>query len=677
MAQGRRELPLGKKLVFATVVVVGFFVLLELALATAGVEPTDVEEDPYVGFDAYAPLFERDDASGELRTARNKLEWFNDQRFAAEKPPGTFRIFAVGGSTTYGRPYDHQVSFSRWLELLLDQMDLARDYQVINAGGISYASYRLVVLMRELVDYEPDLFIIYTGHNEFLEERTYRELIDDGPVTRTLRRGASKLRTAALLHDLLIPEPERDELSAEVQAKLDVWSGLAAFERDDELRASVTEHFRFNVRQMIEIARASGVSIVFVEPASNIKDFSPFKSEHASGVDVERFDQVYGEAKRYPAGEECGRAVPLLEKALALSPEFATVHYRLGRCLLTEGKTARAGEHLIRAKELDVAPLRALETIQETIREVTREEGVALVPARTLLESDSQKRYGHPLLGSEYFLDHVHPRVEVHQRIAEWIVEELDTVSVVLTKEQREALYARFLDTLDASYFARRDLNLGKVLGWAEKNAEAAEAFERALVSMPNEPELLRNLGIVYQKQHRYEAAIEKYLALAELRPNDPEVHFNLGKCYQGMRAWDDAAKSFEKALELEPGDGKSHYNLALTLRALGRYQDELVALENAWRADPDISGIAALLGTVYAREERFGEAIAAFEASLESEPGVGSVHYHLGSLYAASGERQRALEHFRRAMALGVDVPPIVFEELGAKASETTEGFR
>ena len=363
-----------------------------------------------------------------------------------------------------------------------------------------------------------------------------------------------------------------------------------------------------------------------------------------------------------------------------------------------------------------------------------------------------------------------------------------------LTEEQRDGLYERFLETLDASYYARRDMNLGKVLGWAEKNVEAAQAFERALESMATEPELLRNLGIVYQKQHKYELAIEKYLALLRLRPHDAEVHFNLGKCYQGLDAWTKAVQSFEKALELTPGEGlgagpgdgpnegpgygpnegKTHYNLALSLRALGRYQEERHELEAAWKADPGIPGIAALLGSVYAREGRLddairlyqenleqhpdapevyralarayetggdterareafhnavelapedpwvhfdlgdfyarqekleeaigayrsavdadprfirgyrkmgeaygksgrlSEAIEAFVTALEIEPdgpNVGATHYHLGSLYSARAEPGRALEHFRRAKELGIDVPAVIFEELGAVA--------
>lgn len=667
-------LPCWKKISFACFAVLSFFVLVELLLSVFGVRASLHEEDPYVGFESYAPLFELDGTTGEMRTAPNKRTFFNEQRLQPEKPPGTFRIFTLGGSTTYGRPYDHQVSFSNWMRLLLNAMDPGRNYEVVNAGGISYASYRVVVLMRELVQYDPDLFVVYTGHNEFLEERTYRDIIADGPLMRSLKRGASRLRTVAWIERVLRAERERDELSAEVQAKLDVWSGLDAFTRDDDLRESVVAHFRFNIRQMIEIARDHGIAIVFVEPASNIKDFSPFKSEHAREEQSEPFASIYEEASRFQAGEACDDTMPLLHEASKLSPEFADVHFRVGRCYLARGNWALAREHLVRAKELDVAPLRALEDMSEALRDVTRVEGVTLVALPGLLEDDSLALYGHGLLGKEYFLDHVHPRVEVHQRIAEWLVDELVRERIVsvetsLTTGQRAGLYHDFLETLDASYYARRDLNLGKVLGWAEKNAEAEEAFERAFESMPEEPELLRNLGIVYQKQHKYALAIEKYSALARLRPGDAEVHFQLGKCYQGLGAWTDAARSFETALEISPGDGKSHYNLALSLRALGRYQEERDELEAAFKVEPGIPGIAVLLGSVYAREGRLKEAIEMFETALEIEPGVGSTHYHLASSYAARAQPERALEHFRRAKVLGIEVPDLVFEELGAVA--------
>jgi len=64
------------------------------------------------------PLFvEETDPDGRkfLATPENKLVFFNQQRFPREKAPETYRIFCLGGSTTYGRPYNDTTSFAGWL----------------------------------------------------------------------------------------------------------------------------------------------------------------------------------------------------------------------------------------------------------------------------------------------------------------------------------------------------------------------------------------------------------------------------------------------------------------------------------------------------------------------------------------------------------------------------------
>jgi tetratricopeptide (TPR) repeat protein len=77
-----------------------------------------------------------------------------------------------------------------------------------------------------------------------------------------------------------------------------------------------------------------------------------------------QFRQNYQDASRFSEGNECARAMSLLDEALKLSPEFADVQYRIGRCHQAHGNWAGAGEYLMRAKELDVAPLRALEDMR-------------------------------------------------------------------------------------------------------------------------------------------------------------------------------------------------------------------------------------------------------------------------------------------------------------------------
>jgi hypothetical protein len=70
-------------------------------------------------------------------------------------------------------PQDDTTSFPGWLREILLSADSSKKWEVVNAGGVSYASYRVASLMDGLSDYEPDLFVVYSGHNEFLERRTY------------------------------------------------------------------------------------------------------------------------------------------------------------------------------------------------------------------------------------------------------------------------------------------------------------------------------------------------------------------------------------------------------------------------------------------------------------------------------------------------------------------------
>ena len=133
-------------------------------------------DDPYIGFSEVHPLFVPDATGENYEIPVSRQQLFRPQSFPAVKAQGTYRIFCLGGSTVQGRPYAVETSFTTWLRLSLETADPSRRWEVINCGGVSYASYRLAPIMRQLIDHQADLFIIYTGHNEFLEDRTYQQV---------------------------------------------------------------------------------------------------------------------------------------------------------------------------------------------------------------------------------------------------------------------------------------------------------------------------------------------------------------------------------------------------------------------------------------------------------------------------------------------------------------------
>ena len=204
-------------------------------------------EDPFLGFSAVYPLFVLDETGTRYEISPSRRTFFCPESFAAVKPPEEFRIFCLGGSTVQGRPFTTETSFTTWLELSLEAADTTRTWEVVNCGGVSYASYRLVPILEEVLGYEPDLVIIYTGHNEFLEDRSYGHIRDRPAVVTRILEAASRLRTFVVLRHGVIrltsaqtaPAEGKPVVPAEVDAVLDQGEGLEFFRRDPKWRRAL------------------------------------------------------------------------------------------------------------------------------------------------------------------------------------------------------------------------------------------------------------------------------------------------------------------------------------------------------------------------------------------------------------------------------------------------------
>lgn len=98
---------------------------------------------------------------------------FRGSRDVAEATPDSvLRILAVGGSTTF----DSNTSgdSSAWparLEQILDSVAAPQRFEVLNAGVSGYRVFDdLIRFEYELYRYQPDLIILYQGHNDLFSE---------------------------------------------------------------------------------------------------------------------------------------------------------------------------------------------------------------------------------------------------------------------------------------------------------------------------------------------------------------------------------------------------------------------------------------------------------------------------------------------------------------------------
>ena len=462
------------------------FVIAEFICCLLGVGESRLEDDPFVGFNNLQPLFEKSSDGDRFAIPKSRLKFFRPEEFAASKPAGTRRIFCLGGSTVQGRPFAKETSFTTWLELALEQADPDQKWEVINCGGISYASYRLVPILQECLGYQPDAFIVCTGHNEFLEDRSYGQLRETSSLVTGAYHGLSRLRSFRLLRQVLLSDSateddSRDVLGSDVDAFLDYKDGIAAYHRDDNWRRRVITHFESNLERMVRLAQQHGVPIVVVRPPSNLADTMPFKSEHRSDLtDQERdlwndtMQRARASLKKFPAA-----AVTKFEEAIRIDPAFAATHFELGQLLEVLGKFSAAREEFLLARENDICPLRILSPMEQAISQVAARNDVPLLDAHQLLEQETR----HGILDSSILVDHVHPSFGGHQLIAMALVESLHELSIVKPRSNwqplaRDAFQASFQQLPDV-YFAKGEQRLTNLRYWTQGMADGAPVESR------------------------------------------------------------------------------------------------------------------------------------------------------------------------------------------------------
>lgn len=666
-SSGRRKIAWWKKGSFAILLVGVFFGLLEVVLALFGVQPVLYDADPLAGFDSNIPLFTKArgaDGTVQMATARNKLAFFNQQQFPADKSSGTYRIFCVGGSTTFGRPYGASTSFAGWLGEFLPIADPSRRWEVINAGGISYASYRVSSLMEELIQYEPDLFVVYSGQNEFLERRTYSTVLETPESVRGLQGLLSHTRTWAILSEILKkdsakPSDDPDLLPEEVETLLGDSVGLEAYARDDPFATQVLQHYRVNLVRMVDIARSVGAQVVMVTPASNLGTCSPFKDQQSDGLsrdEVAEFISYHSAAEAKFEDEEYEEAIRLVEQALKIDSRVASLHYLHGRLLRRLGRSDQAKLAFLRAIDEDVCPLRALTPMAKIATEVANEKEVPLVDFVALVEGRTKD--GIP--DHDQFLDHVHPSIELHRELALSILDKLTAEGVVKPQsswgpETIQALVQEVEGQLDHAAHARALRNLSKVLAWAGKTEEAERLSLRSIQLAPEagSAPMFHQTGVVKAQSGDFEEAEKNFRRALDLDAELVEAHHSLAVLLTRTERAAEAVPYFERVLKADPGDVKTLNALGVALQQLKKLDDARRHYERALEEDPWNHKVLNNLGILLFEKKEFAEAKECYERSVDIEPRFADAHFNLGRLALVLRRAPDAQKHFREAIAI------------------------
>jgi tetratricopeptide (TPR) repeat protein len=667
------------------------FSLSEGILYLAGIRPLSLTEDPYVGFASMQPLFveAKTDSGLRMETSPAKLIHFNLQSFPAKKAPGTFRIFSVGGSTAYGHPWRDPVSFSGWLRELLPKADSSRKWEVINAGGISYASYREANLIAELAQYQPDLFLVYSGHNEFLEERTYRSTADIPVAVREMSAFLDHTRTYSALRRLLrkaLPEtsvaPQAQsaatgaprspfKMAAEVDDVLAKTIGPTSYTRDDSLRQHVLEHYRASLARMAKLAHAAGAEVIFLTTPGNEKDCSPFKSEPKPGLAPEAAARIsawkaQAESLSTQTGPASAHASALYDSMLSLDDRDAASLYAAGKTAYANGDFPRAKTLFQRAMDQDICPLRALPPMRAIVLETAKENAAQALDWAAIMEAQTRNRSGNAILGEPEFVDHVHLSIDEYRLMALAIIGKMAALGMAKTAPGWDtgaagspvvaAVAGRVMSKMGPRELGEGLHNLAKVVNWAGKHADAARIAERALATDSLGLEAIWSslfVGAARERQGREAEAIPHYRRAVRLDPSNPMSHQYLADALLRLGSKPEAAAEFAALLRLDPGDAEAAGKLGLVLTALGKPVEAIPALRQALNQFPNRADLRAALGDAQLQSGNADEAESDFRQSLGRNPGDVRALLGLARIAQAKGDIPGAINLYARALAI------------------------
>lgn len=161
-------------------------------------------------------------------------------------------------------------------------------------------------------------------------------------------------------------------------------------------------------------------------------------------------------------------------------------------------------------------------------------------------------------------------------------------------------------------------------------------------------------VGLAYYEVGDLDAAVtELSLALAE-RPEDHRVRFFLGLAHDRLGDAERAAAQFEGVPPDSDYFVDSRVQLASVHEGRERYAEAAAALRAALDRDPDRrKDLLRFLAEVYRRAKDYANAVETMLTVVDLDPGNPRLHFALGALYDESKDKDKTIEHMRKAIEL------------------------
>ncbi|NQV71953.1 hypothetical protein HQ496_02435 [bacterium] len=519
--------------------------------------------------------------------------------FLKKKNPSVLRIVTLGGSSTAGFPYQFYYGFPESVSRGLSSQLPNRTVEVINLGMTAINSYTLWDLRHDITAIDPDLVVIYAGHNEYYGSFGAGSTLYSLGNQIALKRLVLRLKRTAIftgLESLLSPDKKADgrnggdsegsDRTLMAQVVRD-----ASIEFDDETFNDGLQQFSENMNDVVELFRKEGIPVLIGSLVSNLS----------------------GQA---PLGDN-----PEALKAFDRGTDAAC---QTQECKLSAFESAR---------DLDNIRFRAPSIFNNVLEDIALRHQTGFVDLQSVFSS--QSRSGIP--GSDLFIDHLHPTQHGYElmgaEFVQAILMQIDTstnpsadLAEMVLDPLESAHSALLIERLLADYPFHKDRSaeeMSKLSDELVARYRFSGSFMDSLASVMVSSPLTVSGALVKAIQYEKRSTPNKDLLLL----------------YQALFYWQpfntplmqEAVAAGIQSEELDP------FTIRLAVFGANRSNDIYF-----WNA----------LGALYLRADRFAEADAALSKAESLDPNSPVMLYNRARMYLAKGDTATSESYFLRYQA-------------------------
>ncbi len=171
---------------------------------------------------------------------------------------------------------------------------------------------------------------------------------------------------------------------------------------------------------------------------------------------------------------------------------------------------------------------------------------------------------------------------------------------------------------------------------------QAQQIYNQLLSKDPNNYDVLRHLGILFQDQGNYEQAYEFFVQSVKVKPNGFEALNNLGTIHSKNKNYELAIKCFNRSLEVNPNYVPTINNLAATYHKINYPRKAIEFSSRALAINPENPNTKNQHAKALVINNRPEEAIDILK-ELNEKFDVDDYRFNLASAYREIGEFKKA----------------------------------